>query len=488
MLTSTELHQAVDSLGFMLELGKKQPTYAYEHYLGNSRYLYIKRKGKEGGDVASPLVLDPSIKQLRTAIDNIPDLLINWDEYKKSTSYRKYPKLNGEKSQCGYAGEVKTIGALTALLALLNENIAQQTDLEYLPMDDLATEDIVMPPLNQIFYGPPGTSKTYHALEAAVIAAEPEFVFEHRGQLKEKYDQLVNDNRIHFVTFHQSYGYEEFVEGLTAQTNDGDIHYDVAAGIFKQICLNDSRENQVLIIDEINRGNISKIFGELITLIEPSKRAGADEALTLTLPYSSDKLSVPNNLYIIGTMNTADRSLAMIDTALRRRFDFIEMMPDPSIFADTEVYGINLKQLLTTINQRIEVLYDREHTLGHAFFMPVKLLADNGNEKAAFSELVTIFKNKIIPLLEEYFFEDWHKIRLVLGDNQKRSETQFIKETTLTHEVLKALFGSEHTINTYGEQQSQYQLKNNTAAVWLDPHAYYGIYATLSSDATVKGV
>lgn len=160
----------------------------------------------------------------------------------------------------------------------------------------------------------------------------------------------------------------------------------------------------VLIIDEINRGNISRIFGELITLIEESKRAGNAEAISVQLPYSKEPFSVPNNLYIIGTMNTADRSLALMDTALRRRFDFIEMMPNPDLVSE-DVAGVNARRMLEMMNQRIEALYDREHTLGHAFLMSLKTLED----------LRSAFRNKILPLLEEYFYDDWQKIRLVLG-------------------------------------------------------------------------
>ncbi len=161
----------------------------------------------------------------------------------------------------------------------------------------------------------------------------------------------------------------------------------------------------ILIIDEINRGNISRIFGELITLIEPSKRAGEQEEIALQLPYSKKPFSVPNNVYIIGTMNTADRSLTMMDTALRRRFDFEEMLPNIKLVSKN-CDGINLRKMLKTINQRIEVLYDREHTIGHAFLMKVLNLTDLRNA----------FKNKIIPLLEEYFYDDFEKIKLVLND------------------------------------------------------------------------
>lgn len=214
--------------------------------------------------------------------------------------------------------------------------------------------------------------------------------------------------------------------------------------------------NYVLIIDEINRGNISKIFGELITLIEESKRLGADEEAETILPYSKIPFGVPNNVYIIGTMNTADRSIAVMDTALRRRFNFIEMMPNADILKDVKIDDIDVLKMLKVINRRIECLYDREHTIGHAYFIP--LIKD-----PTIDMLAQIFKNKIIPLLQEYFYEDYSKIQLVLGDNVKSDEKyKFIKDEEI--DVSKVFKGNvnidleerKYSINTeaFGEIES----------------------------------
>ena len=458
--------------------------------------------------------------------------------------------------------------------------------------------------LNQILYGPPGTGKTYHSIHAAVKAAEPEMFNalgidesfgttpEQRSELTRLYKELYNSGRIRFVTFHQSYGYEEFVEGLSAKTEGDQLSYFEKDGVFKSLCLdakehqiaktktaastfedkwqgfseelaeaddgikidtlskktyftvtditnntirfdkskgasvhslsvktlravhngekeikgglqpyygavieylnkfktqNDAskkeRKNFVLIIDEINRGNISKIFGELITLIEPSKRLGQSEAIEVTLPYSGDKFSVPDNLYIIGTMNTADRSLALMDTALRRRFDFVEMMPDYNVLHDEEGlpftvesdgFEIDLARLLEAMNARISALYDREHQLGHAFLMPaVKAIAAGESEKAL-HELKNCFQNKIVPLLAEYFFEDWQKIRLVLGDNQKPKAYQFIKQSDVDYEVL---FGDTEDVGDIADGVQDYKLIEADSELWTDPLTYIGIYS-----------
>ena len=167
-------------------------------------------------------------------------------------------------------------------------------------------------------------------------------------------------------------------------------------------------KKHVLIIDEINRGNVSAIFGELITLLEEDKRKGNPEHIEAKLPYSGDNFSVPNNVYIIGTMNTADRSVEALDTALRRRFSFVEMQPDPEILSDEkyEKYkDVDLSKLLKTINKRIELLIDKDHQIGHSYFIGIQNIVD----------LKRTFKDKIIPLLEEYFYGDFGKIGLVLG-------------------------------------------------------------------------
>lgn len=431
-------------------------------------------------------------------------------------------------------------------------------------------------PLNSVLYGPPGTGKTYNTINMALSIIDPDFLAaneNNRASLKERFDQLMQDDRIHFVTFHQSFSYEDFVEGIKASTSDGGIRYDVASGVFKKACqacmmetgtsdidsllsqlieevaekpktlktptgkefsvsyrgdnttftctphsseekrglpasiehvrqvaLGAKPENVycksyvngiaqyltnfqdriapqrkfdsepvVLIIDEINRGNISSIFGELITLIEPSKRAGAEESIVVTLPYSKEPFEVPGNLYIIGTMNTADRSLALMDTALRRRFDFIEMMPDINLLDGLYVHDIDIAKMLKVMNQRIEVFYDREHTLGHAFFMS---LFEEKTEHAKFARLREIFSTKIIPLLEEYFFEDWQKIRLVLNDHNKKNEFQFVREQTDEYDLEK-LFGTNAELPLDIEESSVFS-RNDSALSFSE--SYVGIY------------
>lgn len=210
-----------------------------------------------------------------------------------------------------------------------------------------------------------------------------------------------------FITFHQSYGYEEFIEGIRAETTDsGNISYVVRDGVFKSFCRRaeiDPKNNYLFVIDEINRGNISKIFGELITLVEPNKRLGAVEQITTTLPYSGDKFGVPKNVFIVGTMNTADRSIALLDIALRRRFDFREVMPNPLLLSE-DLDGVNLQRLLVALNTGVIEKIDRNHQIGHSYLMGVKSL----------SELQNAWYQRIIPLLQEYFYDDNSDLRSIL--------------------------------------------------------------------------
>lgn len=466
---------------------------------------------------------------------------------------------------------------------------------------------------NVILYGPPGTGKTYNTVKRAVKIIEPGFDCEQDYKIvKAEYDKLVAAKKIAFTTFHQSYGYEEFIEGIKPVFNDDinhDIKYEITSGVFKEFCENakkiksanqewpnllfgtatvwkvsidgagwkkntlhkyclengciriggsdgedienstdiilkrfanemnigdivlscysgeeidaigviksdweylgsedrlqykrdvewlytwkyglryniramnsgkrlmqptvyrlnnisvddvirilneqkdaitDNRkteydydsEKYVFIIDEINRGNVSKIFGELITLIEPTKRLGADEAMTCKLPYSGKGFGVPKNVYILGTMNTADRSLVQLDAALRRRFEFEEMMPDYDIIKEKvgKLNGIDIADMLTAMNERICMLLDREHQIGHSYFL--KLRKADGVSVAMF-ELAEIFRNSIIPLLQEYFYDDYDLIRKILGSNDfviKKENSKYLWDFDSVKEVYE---------------------------------------------------
>lgn len=302
---------------------------------------------------------------------------------------------------------------------------------------------------NSILYGPPGTGKTYYTAYYSVAICDGTTIEKLKEkpyeEVSERFNDLKKQGRLAFTTFHQSYGYEEFIEGIrpvmAGDEEKKSIEYEIVPGVFKKFCdeaaLVDD-EPYIFIIDEINRGNISKIFGELITLIEGTKRKGEREELSAFLPYSQEEFGVPKNVYILGTMNTADRSIALMDTALRRRFNFIEMMPDCRTIEDIVIRQngkeVNIGNVLDIINRRIEFLFDREHTIGHAFFTSLK----NGDSNSI-ERLADIFKNSIIPLLQEYFYDDYERIRLVLGDNHKKDEQfQFIKKINI---APKELFG-----------------------------------------------
>lgn len=284
------------------------------------------------------------------------------------------------------------------------------------PYGDVSDAAAPTPPVNMVLYGPPGTGKTFRsAVEAVRLCdnlAETADILQppQRHDLMKRYRQLRESRQIEFVTFHQSYAYEDFVEGLRPVTEEGAAGFRLrpSKGVFRRLAEQAEKEPHksfVLIIDEINRGNLSKIFGELITLIEPDKRLGAAHELKVTLPYSGKTFGVPANLHIIGTMNTADRSIALLDMALRRRFDFKELLPDPALLGTVD--GVNLTAVLRNLNDRIEYLFDRDHQIGHAYLLSCKNRQD----------VDSAFRRKIIPLLVEYFYEDWEKVRNALAEN-----------------------------------------------------------------------
>ena len=430
---------------------------------------------------------------------------------------------------------------------------------------------------NLILYGPPGTGKTYSTKKRAVeICDNKEFT--DNAEIKKRYNELVNEGRIEFITFHQSYGYEDFIEGIKPNLNtnseNGSISFHTENGVFKNFCKNASRENKnekltlplkiyerekgyidfyipkkyyknifnflkkdidyekyfgpdgsyianslkestniakiqitykgekfedsriyiypikktssvqirisssklvnklrgkpnkpvyleidknyngilydskpeqknsddnkndissslkrknwVFIIDEINRGNISKIFGELITLIEEDKR----DEMKVKLPYSHEEFTVPKDVYIIGTMNTSDRSIALLDTALRRRFKFEELMPDYNLVSEKEIIindnklKINPRKFLKNLNSAISFLYDPDHQIGHSYFMENDGAIDFSGDPQKF---IDIWYDNIIPLIREYFYNDWEKLEYLLGDFIKIKKANFEK-------------------------------------------------------------
>ncbi len=292
-------------------------------------------------------------------------------------------------------------------------------------------------PTNTILYGPPGTGKTYKLKDKTRdIIRDKEYkelmqdkITYKKGESEEESAQVV------FCTFHQSFSYEDFIEGM--RFGDGG-KLEVKDGIFKKLCLcansDENKDKQfVMIIDEINRGNVSKIFGEIITLIEPDKRIGGDNEIKVTLPYSNDLFGIPQNVHIIGTMNTADRSVVQIDTALRRRFDFEEIGPDYEILSKN-IAGISVGEKLKGINQRIEEELGADCLIGHAYFINAK----------SEDELIKVFQKKIIPLLQEYFYDEYKKIGEILyGNNFKDAEERFVEKASGNRYVINKGAGIE---------------------------------------------
>lgn len=361
---------------------------------------------------------------------------------------------------------INYLGTLTKIkndknlnIILNNTNLSEELEESISNEEDELNEDNK----NFILYGPPGTGKTYNVINKALEIIDPEGYLEmaednNREAILNQYKELVDKGQVAFCTFHQSYGYEEFIEGLKS---DGKGNFVTKDGILKRISYNAAYEGLkdkykedevsyddkklkvnnyinkertfkeakkfVLIIDEINRGNISKIFGELITLLEEDKRIGTSNQIVANLPYTKEKFSLPNNLYIIGTMNTSDKSIAQIDIALRRRFIFEEMMPDYDVL--DEIDGIELDKLLIAINERVEFLLDRDHLIGHAYFV-------NCN---SYSDIINVVSNKIIPLLQEYFYGDNEKVGMVLGGIGSSEDDKYIvyKEEKSANKIFK---------------------------------------------------
>ena len=323
-----------------------------------------------------------------------------------------------------------------------------------------------------ILYGPPGTGKT-HAMQQEYIS---------------KFDK---DNRF-VTTFHQSFSYEEFVEGLKPVLNStgndyGDIQYKIYPGVFRQACeraaqmagyatlydcVNDTPANRkaafdkavtekklvLLCIDEINRGNIASIFGDLISLIEDSKRLGAEKEMLVTLPYSQDGFGVPANLLIVGTMNTADRSIQLLDSALRRRFQFKEFLPDYSVFdsSDPNIQPIlnNARTILQRINARVRCLLNKDNQIGHSYLMFAK------SNKDIFDAITS----KVIPLLEEYFYNDIAKVRFVLNEDEQ-TKYPFYQEDKVAKQAFDSFIAGDIETEDKVFYELNYQVKNEADCV-----------------------
>ncbi len=306
----------------------------------------------------------------------------------------------------------------------------------------------------RIFYK--NEDSTWQVVSEEVDAACPE-LHSLASEIQGFQSQTVRKEHFTFITFHQNYAYEDFLEGIKPYLDTQEeqefierARFRIERGIFYQSCLSalelagytsfqacyeDTPQNRrrkfgediphfAIFIDEINRGNISAIFGELITLIEPDKRIGAEQEIWVHLPYSKEAFSVPPNLHLIGTMNTADRSVEALDTALRRRFSFREISPRPDLLKDILLDDLSLAKLLSTTNQRLEKLLDKDHQIGHSYFLSLEQIEDSTERWQA---LRSIFQNQVLPLLQEYFYGNLGKIGLVLGGDFVEVQTDDIQ-------------------------------------------------------------
>ena len=346
----------------------------------------------------------------------VPDSKTNFREYCSNRDWVNKVKVDGERERLFIITPIDDVeptelvdnyDRFLSLVLNFKGGNGSSNKVESVRPNHTLTRSLVGGSLNTILCGPPGTGKTYVTAQRCVEICDGE----RSDNDRKRYKQLVDSGQVEFVTFHQSYGYEEFVEGLRPAPNeDGQAGFRLVPtpGVLKRIA-NRAREDTenayVMVIDEINRANISKVMGELITLLEEDKREGTPNEVALTLPHSGDLFTLPPNLHILGTMNTADRSIALIDTALRRRFRFEEMAPDLEKLPRNPVEGIDLRAVLKAVNQRLEYLIDRDHLIGHAWLMKAETKA----------QVDDIMRHKIIPLIAEYFYDDWRKVRAVLG-------------------------------------------------------------------------
>lgn len=276
-------------------------------------------------------------------------------------------------------------------------------------------------PVNSILYGAPGTGKTYSTVAYAlgmidgVDADLNEKTEEQRKAEIERYNHLIDEGRIVFITFHQNYGYEDFIQGLRPDIKSNGLSFKNEDGVFESIAdnaISDSGNNYVIIIDEINRANISKVFGELITLIEEDKRWGEVNQTCVTLP-SGEIFAVPNNLYILGTMNSSDKSISLIDAALRRRFEFVELKPNADLIKD-----LVLQRIFVHLNEKLaDELDSTDLLIGHSYFM--------GKTSG---DLTRILNKNIIPLLYEYFYDNRKKVASVLNEILKETNIEIVNE------------------------------------------------------------